>query len=62
MGISSIATKVAEEIMHKDIDGDGKVGSSAAKTVVDMAEAQSGIDLNGDGKIGGHGAKPKPQV
>lgn len=60
-GLTGIATKVAEEITHKDIDGDGRVGSTTASAVVNMAEGQTGIDLNGDGRIAGgvaHGVAP----
>merc|ERR1712084_107086 len=60
-GLSGIATKVIEEVTHKDIDGDGRVGSTTASAVVNMAEGQTGIDLNGDGRIAGgaaHGVAP----
>ena len=51
--ISGIATQVAETVTHKDIDGDGKVGSKTATTIVNAAEGQTGMDFDGDGKIAG---------
>jgi len=56
-GLAGIASDVAEEITHKDLNGDGKVGSHAASTAVNMGERRTGIDLNGDGHVGGSGAQ-----
>lgn len=61
MGIKGIATQVVEEVTHKDIDGDGKVGSRTATTIVDTAEDQAGMDFNGDGKIGHQKAAKKKE-